>query len=41
MLIEHLDKHTMHKSMFDAEEYDNLAVILNMRITVWVSEQKS
>lgn len=40
MLVEHLDKHTMHKSMFDAEEYDNLAVILNMRITVWVNEKK-
>ena len=40
MLIEHLDKHTMHKSLYDAEEYDKLAVILNMHMSVWKSNKK-
>ena len=40
MLIDHLNKHTMHKGLFDAEEYDKLAIILNMRISVWVNEKK-
>jgi hypothetical protein len=40
MLIDHLNKHTMHKGLFDAEEYDKLAIILNMRISVWANEKK-
>jgi hypothetical protein len=35
MLNEHLNTNAMHKNLFNAEEYDKLALILNMYISVW------